>query len=322
MQRVGILTSGGDAPGMNAAVRAAVRMTAHVGAEPFAIYRGYQGILDRDGAALSPRDVSNIVHQGGTVLHAARCDAFFRREALEKAAEVLRSWAIDGLVVVGGDGTFRGAMDLARVWEGAIVGVPASIDNDLFGTDATIGFDTATHIAIESLDRIRDTAQSHDRSFVIEVMGRDAGFIAMHSGVGGGAEIVLTPEEPTDLDQVCRTILGNRAKGKRSSLTVVAEGDDAGDAASIAERIRERTGLDLHVTVLGHVQRGGRPTAADRVLATKLGGYAVETLREGRSGVMVGVHGDAVERVAIEEAITKKKRVDPYLQRLAAIVSE
>ena len=316
MKRIGIMTSGGDAPGMNAAVRAGVRTALHHGLTPFAIDEGYVGMIDGVGREMTSRDVSNIVQRGGTVIHTGRSREFFEEAGRERAARNLREWQLDGLVIIGGDGSFRGAMKLAELWDGKIIGVPGTIDNDLWGSDFTIGFDTAVNTALGSIDRIRDTAEAHKRAFIVEVMGRHAGFIALAVAVGGGAEVVLVPEERTDLDAVCREINRDRALGKTSLIIVVAEGDEAGNGQEIGAKLKEIGGIETHVTVLGHVQRGGSPTAADRILATKLGAYAIDSLLEGCTGVMVGEVAGRLVRVPFEETVSKKKPIDEYLYGL------
>jgi 6-phosphofructokinase 1 len=321
MRTIGVLTSGGDAPGMNAAVRAVVRTAAYYGLTPFAIEGGYDGMVKGVGRPLSPRDVSNIIQRGGTILHTARSDEFLTPEGRATAAENLRRWRIDGLALIGGDGTFRGALELGKIWEGQIIGIPCTIDNDVWGTDFTIGFDTAINTALESIDKIRDTAEALRRIFIIEVMGREAGFIALAVGIGGGAEELLLPERHTDLKMICEQILSDRRKGKQSLILVAAEGSDAGGGHEVARKLKEMAGIESRVTVLGHVQRGGSPTAADRVLATKLGAFAVESLMAGRSMVMVGERGGERMLVPLADTVTKKKPVDEYLLKIARILA-
>lgn len=320
VERIVVMTSGGDAPGMNAAVRATARIGAYYGIEVLGARRGYQGFIDDDFVPLGPRAVSNIIQAGGTMLHTARCEEFRTVERREKAVANLRARGVGGAVLIGGDGTFAGAIELEKMWDGLIVGVPGTIDNDLYGSDFTIGFDTAVNTAVEAIDKIRDTADAHERLFLVEVMGRRAGFIALAVGVGGGAEEILIPETPTDLDEIERRLRANRARGKRSNLIVVAEGDEAGDAADIAARLDEQ-GLDSRTVVLGHLQRGGRPTASDRVLATRLGAHAVEALREGVSGVMVGIVAGEVRLTPLQDAISKRKPVNQDLVRLTRMLA-
>jgi 6-phosphofructokinase 1 len=321
VKKAGVITSGGDAPGMNAALRAIARTAAWHGVKIVAFEGGYDGIINGIGQELSPRHVSNIIQRGGTVIHTGRSDAFLRVSGRRKAAATLRRTGVDGLILIGGDGTFRGALKLAKIWDGTIIGVPGTIDNDLWGTDSTIGFDTAVNTALESIDRIRDTAEAHRRMFIIEVMGREAGFIALAVGIGGGAEEIIIPEKPADLQEMARQILADRAKGKRSLILVAAEGGKAGGAVQIARQLKEMTGIESRVTVLGHVQRGGSPTAADRLLATKLGAFAVESLLAGKSMVMVGEQGGRLTLVPLEDAANKKKSVDEYLLKLVRILA-
>lgn len=320
-KKIGILTSGGDAPGMNACIRAVVRTAIYYDLEVVGIMRGYAGLIKGDMMEMDVSSVSNIVQRGGTILKTARSEEFKTPEGRAKAATNLRDWEIDGLIVVGGDGTYRGASDLRNEHGVAVVGVPGTIDNDICGTDFTIGYDTATNIALDAVDRIRDTAASHERIFFIEVMGRDAGFIALDVGVAGGAEVIVIPEIPTDIDGMCQVLTAGRKRGKSSSIAVVAEGDEAGGAYTIAEKVKDKTGLDYRVTILGHIQRGGSPTVRDRVLASKLGAAAVEALKDGISNVMVGeVHGKP-EFTQLETIWTHKKGVDMNLCRLAEMLS-
>ncbi|MBN1857030.1 MAG: 6-phosphofructokinase [Dehalococcoidia bacterium] len=296
MKRIGVLTSGGDAPGMNAAVRSVVRSACGFGLEVVGIRRGYAGLLAEEFVELGPRSVANILHRGGTMLGTARCEEMKLPEGLKKGAESLRTASIDGLVAIGGDGTFRGAQALAEITDIHIVGVPGTIDNDVYGTDYTIGFDTAVNTAVEAIDRIRDTAEAHQRLFFVEVMGRTRGFIALDVGIACGAEDVLVPEVRTNLDDLCANIQSQFAGGKRASIVVVAEGDDAGHAFEVGNKVGGRLHMDYRVCVIGHVQRGGAPSARDRLLSSKLGAGAVKVLAEGRTGVMVGeVAGHVVE---------------------------
>jgi 6-phosphofructokinase 1 len=321
VKTIGVMTSGGDAPGMNACVRAVVRTATYYGLTSFAVDAGYDGMVKGVGRGLSPRDVSNIIQRGGTVIHTGRCQEFFTPEGRARAAEQLRAWTLDGLVLIGGDGTFRGAIELGKIWDGGIIGVPGTIDNDVWGTDFTIGFDTAVNTALESIDKIRDTAAAHKRTFVIEVMGRDAGFIAVAAGVGGGAEEILIPERHADLDEIARQIKSDESKGKQSLIIVAAEGNDAGGAAQIALKLKEMAGISSHVTVLGHVQRGGSPTAADRLLATKLGAFAVESLIAGKTMVMAGERAGELVLVPLPDTVNKKKPVDTYLLKIKRILA-
>jgi 6-phosphofructokinase 1 len=320
MKTLAVLTSGGDAPGMNACIRAVVRTALDHGLSVTGILRGYEGLVDDSMLALSRTDVSNILQRGGTILRAARSDRFFQPDWRSAAASNLRSRSVDGLVVIGGDGSFHGADLLAAEHGIAVVGVPGTIDNDLWGTDFTIGYDTAVNTALEALDRIRDTAAAHDRIFIVEVMGRTAGFIALEAGVGAGAEAILMPETRCDLAVIAAAVRKRSSEGRRSSIIVVAEGDELGNATEIARRLRESEGMECHATVLGHVQRGGTPTAADRVLATKLGWASVEALSEGVGSCMVGEVAGKIVRTPFRETWERKKDLDPVLVKLAALL--
>jgi len=311
--KVVVMTSGGDAPGMNAAIRAAVRKGRALGMEMWGARGGYDGLIDGALEPLTGRSVSNIIQRGGTILHTARSPRFFEPAGRQGAADVLRTNGMTGLIAIGGDGTFRGLMCLAELWEGTVVGAPGTVDNDLFGTDYTIGFDTAVNTALESIDRIRDTAQAHGRIFLVEVMGRQAGFIALAAGIAGGAEHILVPETPTDLPAIAESIAEERKAGKASQIIVVAEGDEAGGAIEVGGKLKDLVGMEFRVCVLGHVQRGGSPTALDRILATTLGAYAAETAHEGVSGCMVGVMNGQRCRTPLADAVGRKKHVDPYL---------
>ncbi|TFH37214.1 MAG: 6-phosphofructokinase [Dehalococcoidia bacterium] len=321
IKRIGVLTSGGDAPGMNAAIRAVVRCAAANSVEVLGIRRGYAGLLDREIVELGPRSVANVIHRGGTLLGTARCEEMKTPQGLRKAADNIESLGIEGLVAIGGDGTFRGAQALSELTSIHVVGVPGTIDNDLYGTDATIGFDTAVNTALEAIDRIRDTAEAHQRLFFVEVMGRTRGFIALSVGVAGGAEDVLVPEVRTDLDALSASISAQLAAGKRASIVVVAEGDDAGHAFEIAEKLGHRLVMDYRVCVLGHVQRGGAPSAQDRLLASKLGAGAVLTLVEGRSGVMLGLLNGKVVETPFEKTWATQKDLDTELLYLMKVLA-
>ncbi len=321
MKRIGVLTSGGDAPGMNAAIRAVVRCAAANDIEVLGIRRGYAGLLDREVVELGPRSVANVIHRGGTLLGTARCEEMKTPAGLAKAAANLKILDINGLVAIGGDGTFRGAQELSELTDVHVVGVPGTIDNDLYGTDSTIGFDTAVNTALEAIDKLRDTAEAHERLFFVEVMGRTRGFIALSVGVAGGAEDVLVPEVPTDLDELARNISTQSAAGKRASIVVVAEGDDAGHAFEVAEKLGRRLTMDYRVCVIGHVQRGGAPSAHDRLLASKLGAGAVLTLAEGRSGVMVGLLNGRVVETPFEKTWKSHKELDTELLYLMKVLA-
>jgi len=321
IKKIGLLTSGGDSPGMNSCIRAVVRAAVYHDLKIVGVMRGYAGLISGDMTDMYVSSVSNIIQRGGTILKTARSEEFKTPEGRAKAAANLRKWGVDGLITIGGDGTYRGANALNKEHGIAVIGLPGTIDNDICGTDFTIGYDTAINVALDAVDRIRDTAASHERIFFIEVMGRDAGFIALDVGVAGGAEIILIPELPTDIDKMCRVLVEGRERGKSSSIVVVAEGDEAGGAYGIAEKVKEKTGLDYRVTILGHIQRGGSPTVRDRVLASKLGATAVELLMDGISGVMVGEVSGKPEFTPLETIWTQKKTVDMNLCRLAEMLS-
>lgn len=322
MKRIGVLTSGGDAPGMNAAIRAVVRTAAARGLEVFGVRHGYRGLIDNDMLPMDARSVGGIINEGGTVLRTARCEAFFRPEARAGAAARLRDNGVEGLVVIGGDGSYRGAQCLVEEHGIACIGLPGTIDNDIGGTDYTIGFDTALNTAVEAIDRLRDTASSHERIFFVEVMGRHSGYIAMMSAIAGGAEDVMTPEEPTDIAALVEGLRRGRDSGKRSSIIVVAEGDDAGKAIDIARTVAESSEFkDTRVTVVGHLQRGGRPTARDRILASRMGERAVRALLDGESGKMVGIRGEELVLRPLSAAWEERCSFDLALLNVARTLS-
>lgn len=322
MNCIGVFTSGGDSPGMNAAIRAVVRTAAYHGLRCMGIERGYQGMIDGQFRPLGPRDVGGIIHRGGTFLHAARCRDFLHPEGRARAARQCRAHGVDALVAIGGDGTYHGAELLVREHGIPCIGLPGTIDNDIGGTDYTIGFDTAMNTAMEAIDRLRDTAASHDRIFFVEVMGRHSGYIATIAGLAGGAEAILVPEEPTDIPALIQTMRNARAAGKNSMIVVVAEGDDAGGAMDIAAKVREGSEFkDLRVTILGHLQRGGSPTAFDRVLASRMGVRAVEALREGATSAMIGIEGHNLVLHPFSAAWEKPTSYDPTLLRLLDALS-
>lgn len=316
IQTIGVLTSGGDSPGMNAAVRSVVRAADAHGVRAVGVRDGYRGLVEGDLRPLSPRGVSGILHMGGTILGTARSTAFMTPEGRVDALSRAEEAGIDAMVVIGGDGSMRGADAISREGGLPVVGVPGTIDNDLYGTDWTIGFDTAVNIALESIDRIRDTAASHGRLFFIEVMGRTSGWIALYSGLAGGATDVLVPETPTEIDAVRERILASFELGKRFCLVVVAEGDDAGGAFALGERIVEGTKLDHRVSVLGHVQRGGPPTMRDRLLGAMLGDAAVTALLDGTDRVLMGEQHREVIATPLEETWTKRSSPPAHLVEL------
>lgn len=321
MKRIGVFTSGGDAPGMNAAIRAVVRTALYYGVEVKGIMNGYEGLINDDIIDMNSRSVANIIQRGGTILKTSRSERFRTAEGRAIAAENVRKHGIEGLVAIGGNGTFTGAGIFCKETGLTVMGVPGTIDNDLYGTDYTIGFDTAINTAIEAIDKIRDTADSHNRVFLVEVMGRHAGFIAMDVGIGGGAEAILIPEVKTDLDHLVQMFTDDKKRKKSFSILVVAEGDDEGGAFEIAEKLKARIpGFDPKVTVLGHIQRGGTPSAYDRLLASRLGSAAVVELLEGSSNKMVGIVSNELMLTTFEDAIEKCRPVDTGMLKLAEIL--
>ncbi len=317
MNSIAVLTSGGDAPGMNACIRAVVRTALGRGLSVYGVIRGYEGLIAGDFRELSKTDVSNIIQRGGTILHAGRSPAFRTADGRALAAKNLHDRNIDGLVVIGGDGSFRGAHELSGEHGTLVVGIPGTIDNDIWGSDYTIGYDTAVNTALEAVDKVRDTAAAHDRLFLIEVMGRDAGFIALEVGVGCGAEALIIPETSTDIPGICDLVTARIREGRTSNILVVAEGDEAGNAFEIAAKIEANSGLKSRVTVLGHVQRGGSPTSHDRILAARLGWAAVDALLAGEASCMVGEMGGEIVRHPLIDSWTKKKSLDPFLLRIS-----
>lgn len=322
MNCIGVLTSGGDSPGMNAAIRAVVRTGIANGAKIFGIERGYQGLIEGGIIPLELRSVSGIIGRGGTILRTARCKEFFEPEGRVKAAGQLKKRGIEGLVVIGGDGSYQGAEKLHAEHGIRCIGMPGTIDNDIGGTDFTIGYDTALNTAVEAIDRIRDTAASHGRIFFVEVMGRNSGYLAMMAGIAGGAEEILVPETPTDINELVQTIRDGLARGKTSSIVVVAEGDDAGKAIDIAKKFADVSEFkDYRVAVIGHLQRGGAPSAFDRILACRLGVLAVEALLDGQTGMMTGLVGNKVELRPLSEAWESRTRFEPTLLRVAHVLA-
>jgi 6-phosphofructokinase 1 len=320
-KKIGVLTSGGDAPGMNAAIRAIVRTALYKNYETIGIRHGYKGLINNDIIRLDHHAVANIIQRGGTILGTARCDEFETLKGMKKAKVTMNKNKIDNVIVIGGDGTMRGAKAFEEKFGVRLVGLPGTIDNDLYGTDFTIGFDTAVNNALEAIDRIRDTASSLERVFFIEVMGRYAGFISLAVGLAGGAEDVIIPETPTDIKEVARTIKDNIAKGKKSNIIIVAEGDEAGNALMIAQKVKKLTGEDYRVAVLGYIQRGGTPTANDRILASRLGYAAVEAIERSICGVMVGEIQGNIVYTPFEQTYAKKKSVENQIYQMIKILS-
>ena len=322
IKKIGVLTSGGDAPGMNAALRAVVRTAIFYKLEVVGIMRGYQGLIEGDFVPMESKSVSKIINLGGTILHTSRCPEFKDIEVRRKAIEGLEEAGIDALVVIGGDGSFRGANDIFKDFGYPVVGIPATIDNDIFGTDFTIGFDTAINTAMDAIDKIRDTAHSHDMVFFVEVMGRDAGFIALHTGIATGSEVTLIPEIQKDIDSLVDYLKIGRRKNKTSGIVVVAEGGHLGSAAEVAKQVKERIpSYEVRVTTLGHIQRGGSPTCSDRVLASIYGYESVCALLDGQSGVMIGrVNGKTVY-TPFDDAIRGHNAIDRSWYEITKILS-
>ena len=323
VKRIGVLTSGGDAPGMNAAVRAVVRTAAFLKLESVAIYQGYQGLIENKTQIMNPRSVNNIINKGGTILKSARCSEFHNTDGRKKAFETLQKHKIDSLVIIGRDGSFTGAMIFQSEFKIPVIGIPGTIDNDIFGTSHTIGYDTALNTVIDAIDKIRDTAISHNRLFFVEVMGRDAGHIALNTGIGAGAEEILIPEENMGLERLLESLSRSEKSGKSSSIVVIAEGDKTGkNVFDIAEYIEKNMpNYEVRVSVLGHMQRGGRPTCFDRVLASRMGVQAVESLYAGKSNVMVGLKEDEIILTPLEKAIKGKSEINKDLVRVSDILS-
>jgi len=321
MRRIAVLTSGGDAPGMNACIRAIVRCGAKHKLEVEGIRRGYLGLIESDFVKLGPRSVANIIQRGGTFLETARCEEMKTPQGIKKAIYTLQQRDIAGLITIGGDGTFRGATALAEAGDIKIIGIPGSIDNDIYGTDYSIGFDTALNTALDAIDKIRDTAGSLERTFFVEVMGRNRGFIALDVGLASGAENILIPETETKIEELSRDIRQSFQRGKKCNIVVVAEGDEAGGVFPIAQQVWERLQLEYRICVLGHIQRGGSPTARDRILASKLGAAAVDALVSGKTGYMVGEVKGEITLTPLRETWEKSKEMDTNLLKLIKVLA-
>lgn len=320
IKKIGVLTSGGDSPGMNAAIRAVVRTALYYNLEVYGIMRGYEGMIQGEFLPMNRKSVANIIQRGGTILKTARSDEFRTKEGRQKAYDQLQANGIDALVVIGGDGTFTGAKIFLEEYDVPVVGLPGTIDNDLRGTDFTIGYDTAINTVINAVDKIRDTAESHDRLFIVEVMGRDSGLIALRSGIGVGAEAILIPESRTNIDTLLHRIETSR-KDKASKIIIVAEGDHSG-AFDLAEIVKEKfPNLDTRLSILGHIQRGGRPTCMDRVLASRLGVAAVEGLLAGHKGEMIGIIHKDIHYTPFKNAIKHINTADPNMIKIVDILS-
>lgn len=323
MKRIAVLTSGGDAPGMNAAIRAVVRMGVNQGWQVLGVRHGYAGLIASQFVPLGARDVGGIIQLGGTMLGSARCPEFETEEGRLQALQALHQQEVEALIVIGGNGSQTGAHALSQMGF-PVVGVASTIDNDLFGSEITIGVDTALNIALEAIDRLKVTASSHQRAFLVEVMGRECGYLALMAGIAGGAEAIVIPEAETDPESVASELLAAYERGKADALVVVAEGAsyNATRLASHFQRQHERLGFELRVTILGHVQRGGAPGAFDRLLATRLGAAAIEHLAQGEHGVLVGLIKDEVVTTPLSEVVTGKKSLDPYMLKLARVLAE
>ncbi len=323
VSKIGVLTSGGDAPGMNAAIRAVVRTGNYYGLEVYGIMRGYTGLIENDVFKMDSRSVANIIQRGGTILKTQRCKEFYEPEGRKKAYDNLKKIGLNGLVVIGGDGSFRGAQKFATEFDIPCVGLPGTIDKDMAGTDFTIGFDTAVNTAIEAIDKIRDTADAHDRLFIIEVMGRDSGYIALHSGVGTGAENILIPEHKTDIGEVIARLQEKERRKKLVNLLVVAEGGEYGGANEVAKMVRaEMPNADVKVCILGHIQRGGAPSAFDRLIASRLGYAAVETLLKGEQiNTMIGIVNNNLHYTPLDLAVKAEHAIDPEWLKIVKILA-
>lgn len=323
LKRIGVLTSGGDAPGMNAAIRAVTRTAIFHGLQVTGIRRGYQGMVEGDFIELETKSVANIIQRGGTILKTARSKDFMTKEGMERAYNNLRNAGIDAVVAIGGDGTFRGAHEFTALYPDVkIVGIAGTIDNDLAGTDNCIGYDTALNTVVEAVDKIRDTADSHERLFFIEVMGRDAGFIALRSGIAVGAEDILIPETPSSIDELIEKLEKGRRRNKTSGIIMIAEGDESGGAFAVAEKVKARLPqYDIRVTVLGHIQRGGSPSCMDRVYASQYGYHAVKALLAGKSGIMVGIIKRDVVETPFGQAVKHTNKVRTDLKEMIRTLS-
>lgn len=318
MKIIGVLTSGGDAPGMNACIRAIVRTAHYFGIEVIGIRRGYYGLVNDDVVEMHVDSVSDIIQRGGTILYTARCEEFKTKEGMEKALATVKKYGIEGIITIGGDGTFRGARDLSE--HGVpTVGIPGTIDNDLPHTDYTLGFDTAVNTCLNLINNLRDTMTSHERVSIVEVMGRNSGDIALYAGVGGGAEAIIIPEVPVNINELIERMEKSRQRGKRSNIIILAEG--AGNAEGLEKELREKTGYSIRSTIIGHVQRGGAPTMADRVLASKFGYHAVELLNNNIGNRVVGIVDNKIVDYDIVEATSMKRPVDMHMYKLAEILA-
>lgn len=320
--KIGVLTSGGDSPGMNAAIRAVVRTGIYYGIEVYGIMRGYSGMVDGEIQKMESRSVANIIQRGGTILKTSRSNEFLTKEGRAKAYANLKKYEIEGLVIIGGDGSFRGAQIFSNEYDIPCIGLPGTIDKDIAGTDFTIGFDTAVNTAVDAIDKIRDTADAHDRLFIIEVMGRDAGYIALHSGISTGAEHILIPEKKTSVIDLIASLKEKQKRKKLVNLIVVAEGEDFGGADELAKHIKkEMPGQDLRVCILGHIQRGGSPSCFDRVIASRMGYHAVECFLENRFNVFIGIVNNKMHYIPLDEAVKRKQRISEEWMKIVKILA-
>ena len=320
--KIGVLTSGGDSPGMNAAIRAVVRTGIYHGMEVYGIMRGYSGMVEGEIQKMESRSVANIIQRGGTILKTSRCNEFLTPEGRAKAYKNLKQFGIEGLVIIGGDGSFRGAQIFSNEYDIPCIGLPGTIDKDIAGTDFTIGFDTAVNTAVEAIDKIRDTADAHDRLFIIEVMGRDAGYIALHSGISTGAEHILIPEKKTSYIDLISSLKEKQGRKKLVNLIVVAEGEEFGGADELAKHIKlQIPNQDLRVCILGHIQRGGAPSCFDRVIASRMGYHAIECFMEGRFNVFIGIVNNKMNYTPLDEAVKKKQRISEEWMKIVKILA-
>lgn len=320
--KIGVLTSGGDSPGMNAAIRAVVRTGLYHGLEMYGIMRGYQGMIEDDIFRMDSRSVANIIQRGGTILKTARCKEFLEFEGRKKAYENLKRRGIDGLVIIGGDGSFRGAVQFSNEFDIPCIGIAGTIDKDITGTDFTIGFDTAVNTAVEAIDKIRDTMDAHDRIFIIEVMGRDAGYIALHSGIATGAENILIPERKTNMDDLVSSLLEKERRKKMVNLIVVAEGDDFGGADKVKTVLKDKLpNAEIRVCILGHIQRGGSPSCLDRLIASRMGYHSVECLLDGRHNVFAGIMNNKMHYIPLENAVKNKGKISEEWLKIVKILA-
>jgi 6-phosphofructokinase 1 len=320
--KIGVMTSGGDSPGMNAAIRAVVRTGIYNGLEVFGIMRGYSGLIENDIYKMDSRSVANIIQRGGTILKTARSKAFTTPEGRKAAYNNLKQHGIDGLIIIGGDGSFKGAQTFSNEYDIPCIGLPGTIDKDIAGTDVTIGFDTAVNTAVEAIDKIRDTMDAHDRLFIVEVMGRDAGYIALHSGIATGAENILIPENKTDIEELICSLTEKEKRKKLVNLVVVAEGGEYGDANKLAAIVKERIpSADVRVCILGHIQRGGSPSCEDRLIASHMGYYAVESLLIGRNNVMIGVINNKIHYTPLDKAVKEKQKIGQEWMKIVKILA-